>query len=387
MDRNLGTLLDNCSTDNYITNAMAEKYQLPGEDVELIVEGIGGETNKVNSKIFQVPIKDKFGQEHVIECYGMDVIATPTKLPEKDSYFELCKRFKVSPQVVRRPKTIDLLISMRDNHLHADKKLKTIGKMSLYEGLLGKVFGGLDPKLKFRQKFKIPFRSTREIVPQVSVKTLRAALKEVNNPAISQTHTAGLRVAEIQQKSDVDSWRNLPSSENISDILTRGAKTDMIARGSVWQCGPAWLIKDETEWPVSKTESKLSETEKDNVQIYLKSQKEACILNIEAITYSSNIKTENSPSNIGMEGPRCQVLKLFHGVAAGFQPIVVRSSEEMEDLIKRCSNLEKLVRSRAYVLRLMGRRPLVSGVREVVDKTVSTDEYDDARRFLINLEQ
>ena len=113
------------------------------------MEGIGGEINKVDSKIFQVPIKDKFGQEHVIECYGMDVIATPTKPPEKDSYAELCGRFKVSPNVVRRPKTIDLLISMRDNHLHADKKLRTIGRMSLYEGLLGKVFGGLDPKLRF----------------------------------------------------------------------------------------------------------------------------------------------------------------------------------------------------------------------------------------------
>merc|ERR1712089_9583 len=123
----------------------------------------------------------------------------------------------------------------------------------------------------------------------------------------------------------------------------------------------------------------------DDMQKYLKSQKEACILNIEAKTYSSNIKTENSPSNIEMEGPRCQVLKLLHGVAAGFQPIVVRSSEEMEDLIKRCSNLEKLIRSSAYVLRLMGRRPLVSGVREVVDKTFSTEECDDAWRFLINL--
>merc|ERR1712082_578149 len=169
---------------------MAEKFQLPGEDIELVVEGIGGEINKVDSKIFQVPIKDKFGQEHVNECYGMNVIATPTKPPDKDSYFELCKRFKISPKVVRRPQTIDFLISMRDNHLHTDKKLNTIGKMSLYEGLLGKVFGGLDPKLRFGQEFKMSFKSTREIIPQVSVKTLRAVLKEVNNPAISQTHTA-----------------------------------------------------------------------------------------------------------------------------------------------------------------------------------------------------
>ena len=169
---------------------MAKNLQLPGEDVKLIVEGIGGQSNKIKSKIYQVPIKDKFGQEHVIECYGMDVIATPTKLPEKDSYFELCKRFKVWPKVVRRPQTIDLLISMRDNHLHADEKLQTIGRMSLYEGLLGKVFGGLDPRLKFGQEFKMSFRSTRGIIPpQVSIKTLRAALKEVSY-AISQTHTA-----------------------------------------------------------------------------------------------------------------------------------------------------------------------------------------------------
>ena len=89
----------------------------------------------------------------------MKVIATPSKLPEKESYSELCKRFKVWPKVVRRPQTIDLLISMRDNHLHADEKLQTIGRMSLYEG---KVFGGLDPRLKFGQEFKMSFRSTKE---------------------------------------------------------------------------------------------------------------------------------------------------------------------------------------------------------------------------------
>ena len=155
---------------------------------------------------------------------------------------------------VGRPKTIDLLISMRDNHLHADTKLKTIGKMSLYEGLLGKVFGGLDPKLRFGQEFKMSFRSTRETIPQVSAKTLRAALKEVNPPAISQTHTA---------------------------------KTDR---------------------------------------------------------EQENIETENSPSNIEMEGPRCQVLKLLHGAVA-VEPIVVKSlpSEEIENLIERCGNLEKLI--------------------------------------------
>ena len=98
---------------------------------------------------------------------------------------------------------------------------------------------------------------------------------------------------------------------------------------------------------------------------------------VEAKTYSSSAtvttKTKISPSNIGgqdgakMEGPRCQVLKLLHGAEVGYtnmEPIVVKSlpCEEMEDSVKRYSNLEKLVRSTAHVPHLMGRRPLILGV-------------------------
>ena len=180
-----GTLLDNCSTDHYITNDMARKHKLRGEEVELLVEGIGGESTKVDSKIYQVPIKDKFGTLHTIECYGMDVIATPAKPPEAASYSELCDKFGVSPEEVKRPQKIDLLISMRDNYLLADSKLKTIDKMALYDGPLGKVFGGLDPNLKFGQDFKMSFKSTKQIISEVSSHTMRAVLREV-----TRTHTA-----------------------------------------------------------------------------------------------------------------------------------------------------------------------------------------------------
>ena len=49
-----GTLLDNCSTDHYITNEMAKRKKFVGEEVELLVEGIGGETTefKVLSTMF-----------------------------------------------------------------------------------------------------------------------------------------------------------------------------------------------------------------------------------------------------------------------------------------------------------------------------------------------
>jgi hypothetical protein len=116
---------------------MARKNNLVGEQVELLVEGIGGETNRIDSTVYQVPVKNKAGQVPVLECYGMDVIASPADPPDSESYAELCSKFDVSPHEVQRSKSIDLLISMRDNHLLADIKLKTVGKMALYQGPLG----------------------------------------------------------------------------------------------------------------------------------------------------------------------------------------------------------------------------------------------------------
>ena len=193
----------------------------------------------------------------MIECYGIDTISTPNKLPEIDSYVKLCERFDVSPWAVQRPRTIDLLISMRDNHLFADTKLKTIGKMSLYEGLLGKVFGGLDPKLKFRQNpSKMSFRSTRETIPQVSVKTLRAALKEVNPPAISQTHTAKTdrEQENIETENSPSNIEEGPRCQVLKLLHGAVAVEPSVVIKSLLSIEMEEGIKDETESPVSKTE-------------------------------------------------------------------------------------------------------------------------------------
>ena len=62
-----------------------------------------------------------------------------------------------------------------------------------------------------------------------------------------------LRVGEIQQKTDIDSWHHLASEENMSDILTHGAPPNMISTGSVWKSGPSWLLNDFCEWPLDQT--------------------------------------------------------------------------------------------------------------------------------------
>ena len=52
---------------------------------------------------------------------------------------------------------------------------------------------------------------------------------------------AGLRVAEIQQKTDPEAWLHIPGDENISDIITRWAAPNTLGKDSVWQKGPLWL--------------------------------------------------------------------------------------------------------------------------------------------------
>ena len=45
---------------------------------------------------------------------------------------------------------------------------------------------------------------------------------------------AGLRVSEIQNKTNVDSWLHVASCENIRDILTKGAAPSQLGKDSVW---------------------------------------------------------------------------------------------------------------------------------------------------------
>ena len=75
-----------------------------------------------------------------IKCYGLEVISA-TKTPTKASYKKMCEKFKVNQVDVKRPQKLELLISMWCNNLHPHK-LMNVGQKTLYDGPLGKVFGG-----------------------------------------------------------------------------------------------------------------------------------------------------------------------------------------------------------------------------------------------------
>ena len=70
-----------------------------------------------------------------------------------------------------------------------------------------------------------------------------------------QTYFAN-RVGEVQDHSSPDEWRWVPTEDNPSDLITRGASPDSLKPGSFWQSGPSWLKLSEENWPKTKDVTK-----------------------------------------------------------------------------------------------------------------------------------
>ena len=49
-------MFDDCSTDHYVTHATAKRYNFPGQEVELEVEGIAGIYHVIPTTIYTVTV-------------------------------------------------------------------------------------------------------------------------------------------------------------------------------------------------------------------------------------------------------------------------------------------------------------------------------------------
>ncbi|KAL1254331.1 hypothetical protein QQF64_016560 [Cirrhinus molitorella] len=139
----IGTLIDLASDTNYITHKAARRLNLKSENVTLVVHGVGGTTMKVKTRRYflRVRVKTSTGTEiaHELVCYGLDEIAKVHRAVKP----EQLKTFFSGVQLedLKRPKTIELLISHREGRL-APQRVKVIGNLVLWEGPLGKTVGG-----------------------------------------------------------------------------------------------------------------------------------------------------------------------------------------------------------------------------------------------------
>ena len=181
----LGAMWDLCSTDHYILNKTARKLGLDGVDVELLMEGIKGQEHYETTKLYNVPMVDKNGETVIIQCYGLDKIASRPVPPKKASYKRLCDKFGVSLNEVLKPDEIQLLISMRKNSIHPSA-VKRMNEITLYEGPFGKVFGGCDPELKFEPPVKSCPVSVVEVC-RTQVQTFRVAVNSATMVSSSKS--------------------------------------------------------------------------------------------------------------------------------------------------------------------------------------------------------
>ncbi|XP_014296873.1 uncharacterized protein LOC106693490 [Microplitis demolitor] len=59
----------------------------------------------------------------------------------------------------------------------------------------------------------------------------------------------GHRVADIQNRTDINLWRHVPTQDNPADLVSRGLMPQDFLSANLWCNGPTWLLRPETEWP------------------------------------------------------------------------------------------------------------------------------------------
>ncbi|XP_076394921.1 uncharacterized protein LOC143265617 [Megachile rotundata] len=75
-----------------------------------------------------------------------------------------------------------------------------------------------------------------------------------SQPCMLKTFVAN-RVADIQGKTDVTTWRHVRSEDNPADLMSRGVMPAQFLNNELWRHGPKWLRYNITTWPESKFKS------------------------------------------------------------------------------------------------------------------------------------
>ena len=230
----IGVMEDNCSTDSFVTFKIAKLLGLEGDDINLEVEGINT-TEQIKSKVYKVPIRDKGGNIHKIECYGLKEITKASSQPNND-YNRICKSFNISPCQIQRPDDIHLLLSAKDNHLMSDRVVMEKNGLKLYSGPLGQTISGNTEQ--FRSEHIKAFPTKTKPVTQISstVKLAKVNVKldgfnDVENSSNSVTESpTGGATPPIKTEANVEANVHLTSSltSSVSASSTSGPENDVL---------------------------------------------------------------------------------------------------------------------------------------------------------------
>ena len=129
-----------------VTFTKAKKLKLMGKPTELSLVKVGGVTEKVQSFVYNVPLKDKHGRKHVIKAYGIEEISSQIK--KVDIEGAICFFPDLRAEDIQRPSGfIDLLVGFNYANLHPVRK-KAHGHLLVMENDFGKCLGGSHHNMK-----------------------------------------------------------------------------------------------------------------------------------------------------------------------------------------------------------------------------------------------
>ena len=75
-------------------------------------------------------------------------------------------------------------------------------------------------------------------------------LNWIKTPSNTLKTFVGNRVSEIQEKTQNNEWRHVPTLDNPADLISRGqGPQEFLNNHKLWSHGPTWLRQDENTWP------------------------------------------------------------------------------------------------------------------------------------------
>ena len=142
----MNVMWDSAASLCFITNEKAKAEKLQGKEVELTITKVGGETEKLQTYKYNLPLIDLKGDQVILEVYGIDKITNDIQGIE--STFIASMFNNVLQKDINRPEgKVDVLIGYQYAAYHPQKEQNN-GHLLLLENRFGKCVGGSHPMIK-----------------------------------------------------------------------------------------------------------------------------------------------------------------------------------------------------------------------------------------------
>ena len=146
MQSPINVLWDDASTLSFITFELAKILKLSGQKVKLEIVKVGGETNILDLRNYQLCLTDKHGDTVTIEVLGIDNISTDIVEVKLDGIFKLFDGLEAIDLNRPRHGRIDCLIGHQYAAFHPTEKC-AVDHLLLLENRFVYVIGGSHPIL------------------------------------------------------------------------------------------------------------------------------------------------------------------------------------------------------------------------------------------------